>query len=571
LAQSPAEAFPTATPASQGISATALGELRDVVLGYVDDDKLVGAELLVLDHRRSVMHEVFGMVDREAGVAMQPNTIFNIRSMTKMLTGAAIQMLIDQGDLELSAKAADFLPGFRNPKSENITIEQLLEHRSGLPLSIIIKAGRLDAYPDLLAQANAIGADGPDYPPGSKYWYSDSGTDVLGAIVEVVTGEPLHQFIAERLLGPLQMKDTFYLTKKTPHAQDRVASLYIGNTGSWTRQWQATTPPFYPFPWGSQTLFSTVGDYARFLAMLMDGGRVNGEEILSEAAVKRILTPVSRMTSLGSDIPFPTGFRGLTPYYGQMSVLHVQSDHPESAPVVIGHSGSDGTIAWAWPARDLMILLFTQSRGGSAILRIEGDIERLLIHPGATEDAVPEKYAAFVGTYHDRHTAYTILVQNGQLAIDMAEFFILPLTDPDGQDRSKVPGAGVTIVFARDQGGAVVGLKMHQGNNEFDMVRGPATPEVKVDVPRLRALAGEYHDDAGNKTHRVVILNQRLAVAFDGRPGLQSCYAPDDQGWWTLIADPKTALKFHEAEDGGVDACQLRTSAGEQTLKRRRN
>src|SRR6185503_11117124 len=106
------------------------------------------------------------------------------------------------------------------------------------------------------------------------------------------------------------------------------------------------------------------------------GGLAGKVQVLSKEAVQRTLTPTSVMSMLGSDQPFPTGFSGLTPHYGQMSVLHVPSQHPEASPVVVGHSGSDGTIAWAWPARDLMILFFTQSRGGLTVIRLERDIER---------------------------------------------------------------------------------------------------------------------------------------------------------------------------------------------------
>src|SRR5262245_741309 len=312
-------AFPVATPESQGLPADAVRELSATVRGYVASDQAVGAELLVVKNRRTVAHEAFGMADRERGVAMAPGTIFNLRSMTKMFTGAAVQMLIDTGDLEPDMKAADFLEGFRNAKSESITIGQLLAHRGGLPLSILIKAGRLDAYPSLIEMADAVGKGGPEFPPDSKFWYSDSGSDALAAIVETVTGKGVAQFVSERLFTPLGMDDTFYLTKTTPHDPSRVASLYLGSAGAWTRQWNGRDPPFYPYPWGSQTAFGTLEDYAKFLAMLLDHGRARstsatkdsskagaagdavGPEILTKEAVERILTPRSLMTQLGAD------------------------------------------------------------------------------------------------------------------------------------------------------------------------------------------------------------------------------------------------------------------------------
>jgi len=108
------EPFSYVTPESQNISSEAIRELTDIVQGYVDNERIVGAELMVLKNRYIVSHEVFGWKDRENEVPMEKNTLFNIRSMTKPLTGAAAQILIDQGKLSLDDRVADYLPGFDN-------------------------------------------------------------------------------------------------------------------------------------------------------------------------------------------------------------------------------------------------------------------------------------------------------------------------------------------------------------------------------------------------------------------------------------------------------------------------
>jgi CubicO group peptidase (beta-lactamase class C family) len=217
--------FPVATPESQGLSTAALDELANEVRGYLDDELIVGAEILVIKNRHTVLHEVFGWMDREDNKPMGRNTIFNIRSMTKPLTGAAAQILIDEGKLNLEDRVAKYLPGFDNSKSEAITIEQLLTHRSGLPLSILTG---LNDYENLYSMANAVGEGGPQFRPGSKFWYSDAGTEVLGAVVEQVSGLFLDQFVTERLLEPLEMGDSFYSTGETDPRWGRVGSLYLG-------------------------------------------------------------------------------------------------------------------------------------------------------------------------------------------------------------------------------------------------------------------------------------------------------------------------------------------------------
>ncbi len=381
--------FPVATPESQGMSEKALDSLAAVVRHSFEKDQIVGAELLVIKNRRTVLHEVVGWRDRENKTLMTHNTIFNIRSMTKPLTGAAIQILIDRGDLKLSDRASKYIPGFDNAKSNGITIEQLLAHRSGLPLSAFTIGPR--QFKDLQAIANTVGEKGPQFPPSSKFWYSDAGSDVLGAIVEKTSGKTLDEFWHRNLLDPLAMHDTFCaidrIDKQSEPRWGRLASLYMAGQSQnkgWFPFWKPTGKPLYPFAWGSQTLYSTPADYARFLAMWMDDGMVKDKRILSAAAIARTLTPVSNMKSLGSDRPYPTGFPGFDTFYGQMSVLYKKSDAPQEAkPVVIGHSGSDGTWAWAWPEQDLMVFYFTQSRGQRTGIGLEFRINRLLIQPKA--------------------------------------------------------------------------------------------------------------------------------------------------------------------------------------------
>src|SRR5262249_44112691 len=226
------------------------------------------------------------------------------------------------------------------------------QHRSGLPLTILIA---INGFKDLQAQAKAAGEKGPEFKPGEKFWYSDAGSDAAAAVVEKVSGMKIDRFVTERILQPLGMVDSFYPSKGDDPRKQRLASLYIGTPGKWTRYWKPGGAPMYPFAWGSQTLYSTPADYARFLTLWLDGGK----KVLSKEAVARILAPVSPMTMLGSDAPFPTGFDGLKPWYGQMAMLFAAGDSAATAKVVgFGHGGSDGTGAWAFPDQDLIVCYF---------------------------------------------------------------------------------------------------------------------------------------------------------------------------------------------------------------------
>jgi CubicO group peptidase (beta-lactamase class C family) len=378
------ELFPKASAQSQGMSQDALDALARVVEGYYKKNLIVGAELLVIKNRRTVLHEVFGLSDREQNKPMVPHTLFNIRSMTKPLTGAAIQILIDRGELKLDDRASKYLKGFDNDQSREITIELLLTHRSGLPLTVLTTGPR--QFTSLQAIANTAGENGPEFTPDSKFWYSDAGSDALGAIVEAISGLSLDEFWNQYLLGPLGMDDTFCAIDNSDPRWDRLVSLYLHKkmTGKddWFRYWKQDDQPFYPFAWGSQSLYSTPMDYARFLGMWMDDGVFEDQRILSSKAVARTLWPESECTGMGSDSRAQTGFGDLEVFYGQLSVIYMNKNaSQEDRPVVIGHSGSDGTWAWAWPEHDLMVLYFTQSRGQGTGLGVEMRIDKLLIHP----------------------------------------------------------------------------------------------------------------------------------------------------------------------------------------------
>ena len=120
----PQETFPTAPPETQDISGTALAELAREMQEYVERGLIVGGELLVVKNRRTVLHETFGYADRDDGVPWTKGTVSNIRSMTKPITGAAAQILIDRGQLALDDPAANYLPGFDTEAARDITVRQ---------------------------------------------------------------------------------------------------------------------------------------------------------------------------------------------------------------------------------------------------------------------------------------------------------------------------------------------------------------------------------------------------------------------------------------------------------------
>ncbi len=571
---SEAPVFSYASPESQGISNESVAKLFDTVRDYFEKEMIVGAELVVIKNQKIVLHEVVGWKDRENEIPMERNTLFNIRSMTKPITGAAIQILIDEGRLRLDSRAAEYLPGFDNENSQNITVEQLLTHRSGLPLSILTAA---DEYQTLFSMANQTGIIGPEFTPGSKFWYSDAGTEVLGAIVEVETGVSLDAFVTEHILGPLSMNSSFYYHQATQNdsRRSRIADLYVGGIGEWVNIW-SPEEPFYPFAFGSQSLYCTPVEYARFLAMLMDDGRVGEVQLLSSDAVDRMLTPVSKMSSLGSDMPYPTGFYNLEAHYGQMTILFANSTTGIPEVKVIGHSGSDGTYAWTWPELDLMIFYFTQSRGSTSGIKLESKIDELLINPGLKElnNQAREQYAKYLGSYTAnfglfRNIEFIVTVQNGHLAVDIPNQIVFELEEPDEEGRWRFKlMEEVAVSFELDEEGNITTMKLHEAGYVFELPKGPP-PEEEGYPEDMVKYVGVYQTEDPNVTMSVVIHDGRLALVIPGQPVELELYPPDEEGRWYLRVNPTVAVSFSEADDGRIDSLTLHLPDGTSYTRKR--
>ena len=483
VTRQPAQQADEPSAAEHTITSQSLLKLGDAVQQYIARDLAVGAELLVIERGEVLFHESYGYSDRESEKKWENDTPCNIRSMTKPITSVAAQILIDRNLLDLDEPVASYLEGFDNEKSRDITVRQVLTHRSGLPLTNLLQPRQ---FSNLSDQVAAAGEHGPVFPPDSKFWYSDTGTDVVGALIEKISGEPLHEFVSREVFEPLGMTNTFYGIDASAQRLTRAASLYLKSSKhGWKRFWHPAEDPIYPFAWGSQTVYSTTTDYAKLLKMLMDQGQIGERRLLSSDAVNRMLEPISRMKRLGSDRTYPTGFRNLETYYGQMLLTHHTIGGDKERPVVIGHSGSDGTNAWAWPERDLIVLYFTQSRSGSTPLIIEEPIDDFLIH--AREDKnPPEKLRPYLGTFIANfakfdNAEFTVKFRNGKLALNIPGQMTYELLEPDeeGYWAFAIAPERIKVFFDRNENNEVIGLKLHQSGQIFEVPKKEAVPPEK--------------------------------------------------------------------------------------------
>jgi CubicO group peptidase (beta-lactamase class C family) len=334
--------FSYATSEEVGISSATLEDLVRLVGDWVSDGEIIGAEFMIVKDRKIALHEAIGWNDIERGFPMRRNSIFRMRSMTKPFTGTSVLILQEEGKLNLDNRVSSYLPSFDNDLSREITLRQLLTHtggyvQNGFPAPFY-------SYGSLREVVDAVGAAGPQHAPG-EYRYSDVGSAILGAVVEQVSDMPVERFIEARILEPLGMADTHTRFSINAPWAERMNSTYRRSDGSdWTKYWDNTREQRFPFFRASGGLYSTTMDYARFLAAFMDGGMAGGTRILSEASVGEALSPSPH-----------------NPEYGLHWMVSRISDLDDVK--VFGHGGSDGTIAYAIPELDFMVLYFTQSRG----------------------------------------------------------------------------------------------------------------------------------------------------------------------------------------------------------------
>lgn len=449
--------FEPVEPESEGLRSADLEELAAIVQGYVDADEVVGAELWILRHDRTVLRRAFGWRDREEQVPLEPGGVYCLRSMTKAVVGTAVQMLIDEGKLAPEDAVAKHLPCFDNERSRAITVDQLLAHTSGLPLSSLLGQD-LASLAGERAVAELAGGSGPELPPGEGFRYSDDNADVLGALVEALSGQDLATFLEQRLFAPLGMDETAAVMTPDHPLRARACSNYVGGPGTWQRYWSPHDPPLFPFLLGSQGLYGSARDYARFLGLWKEcyAGRA---QLLSPRALEHALEPVSAMG-------MPSPFEGLEARYGRMMQVWTRALEDGGEELfAFGHGGSDGTMAWVFPELDLVVLYFTQSRNGTTLLQIGEPLQRLVLDPLlGIERARPLAYAdeeldACAGLYwdEDRQEVQAVLRRGSSLELELPGRAMLELVPTGERDvfRYRV-SAEHWIEFERSDAGAVV-------------------------------------------------------------------------------------------------------------------
>ncbi len=397
-----AQELPSAKPETVGLSSERLERIGTAVQHGIDDKRIAGAVTLVARRGHVVWFKSQGMADLEAGKPMRSDTMFRICSMTKPVTSLAVMMLYEEGHFLLDDPISAYLPEFKNPKMlvkrasgesysipavREITIRDLLRHTSGLTyhwntdLGPIYKAANvahgLLPYDGTIEDSVKHLAGVPLlFNPGERWEYS-LGVDVLGRLVEVVSGKPLDEFFRTHIFEPLGMKDTYFYLPD--NKRERLATVYTYYAGKGLNRFPDTPitegsfvySADYPYHGpkklfsGGAGLVSTVADYTRFCQMMLDGGKVSNAHVLSRKSIE--LMTGDQLGKISPEQAFGLGF-GVDGVKAPLSELGSPGEY---------NWGGFFYTAFSIDPKEQMIVIFMAQLHPSGDLRLDRQVNAL--------------------------------------------------------------------------------------------------------------------------------------------------------------------------------------------------
>lgn len=384
---STAQTLQPAAPATANFSNERLQRIDKVMQQAVDSNWIAGCVTFIARDGKIIYNKAFGYADVESKAKMQPDNIFRIASQTKAITSVAVMMLYEEGKFLLDDPISKYIPAFANPKvldkfnesdssyttvpaKREVTIRDLLTHTSGIDYALIGSSQMKAIYAKnnlnpafgndtmkLVNMVNKLGTMPLVHQPGEK-WNYGLNVDVLGRLVEILSGMPLDQFFQQRIFQPLGMNDTYFYLPESKYS--RLVTAYSEDKEHNRVPWEshpgtAGVASNYPkthgtYFAGGAGLSSTVKDYGIFLQMLLNGGVYNGHRLLAPRTIEMMTSNQIGDLDLGKD-KFGLGFE-ITTAAGQ-----AQSGLSEGS---FSWGGFFSTIYWADPKKHLIGEIYLQ-------------------------------------------------------------------------------------------------------------------------------------------------------------------------------------------------------------------
>lgn len=399
------------SPEKAGFSSERLQKITEMINSYSKDHQVAGIVAIVAREGKIVYHSASGYRDIEAGIPMQKDDIYRIASQTKSVTCTAVMMLYEEGKFLLDDPVSKYIPEFRNPEvlesfnevdstyttkpaNREVTIHDLLTHTSGIsypvigseeakaiyakadvPLGFEPRPVKLEEKMKTLAGLPLL------HQPGERYTYGLS-IDVLGYLVEVISGKSLADFFRERIFEPLGMEDTYFYVPPDKHS--RLATVYSYNSAFETvvRPDDPNIDHTYPlvadgtYYSGGAGLSSTAHDFTRFLQMLLNGGEYNGRRLMSPHTIRLMtINQIGDLGLWGSPNKMGYGFEVVTEKGSTSSPWHGGT---------FSGGGFWGSGHWVEPSTGIVAVLWTQ-HSSQAWVEMQNKF-RVMVYGALTEE-----------------------------------------------------------------------------------------------------------------------------------------------------------------------------------------
>lgn len=384
------DTLPLVSPEQVGLSAARLARISSWMKGWVDSGKLPGLLVGVMRHGELAFAETYGKADVERNKPVRPDTLYRIYSMTKPLTSVAIMMLYEEGRFQLDNPISKFIPAFANqrvciggsrgkletvPAERDITFRDLLSHTSGLTYGFM-EATAVDA---LYRSKNGIDfqtatttlkevveklATFPLIAQPGKAWNYSVSTDVLGYLVEVISGMPFEKYLVEKVINPLGMVDTDFFVPDAKH--DRFATNYQAGPGGKLEVFDDPTKSRYLKPRavnsGGGGLVSTASDYLRFCKFMLNKGELDGVRLLGRKTIELMTMNHLKgdMADMGMARWSESTAEGIGFGLGFSVMLDPAKAHIVGTPGEYSWGGAASTTFWCDPAEDMAVVMLTQ-------------------------------------------------------------------------------------------------------------------------------------------------------------------------------------------------------------------
>ncbi|MFT5205656.1 MAG: CubicO group peptidase (beta-lactamase class C family) [Phycisphaerales bacterium] len=505
-----------------------------------------GMALAVVLHDKIVLEHSFGHSNLEEEIAVTPDTLFAIGSVTKSFTSAAVGVLVDDGKMRWDAPITDYLPWFELPidsgdavdEDSSVLISDLLSHQTGFTRMHFLAVNNSSSRKDTL-RAAVLAEPWEEFR--SAFLYNNVQYLASGYAAGVVDGTDWDTVVEERLLEPIGMKQTYTSRLRAPNEE----MITLGY------QWDEEAEEFdmYPLrtidnlaPAGS--IVSTAGDMARWIRFHLGNGVIDGERVLSKEQHDALWTTHIEMAP-------GTG-------YGFGWMLHEDEG-------VVEHGGNvrGGCAELAmFPEEQLgFVLLMNVS---ASILQQESIsiVRDSMLGAIGGESKNDLDFAPYIGNYVAnfgpfQDATFEVKDKDGALAVNVPGQMLYELKPPDVEGKWYFTVTNtVAISFDMNENEQVIGMKMYQGGMAFELPKEGVEIEPDIPLIELQKYLGEYHNEEENAKPTVVIQHNRLALDVPGEMVFE-LYPPNEDGVWVCRVIDKLQLRFIEDEQQHVTGFEL--------------